>query len=348
MAESSYQDWTGIAQAIKAAATHALKAGTSSQDVSAQIIQAQHDRFLSRIFADGEQSEWLLKGGTAMLARVPRSRSTTDLDLASATAADLDQAQAALQQAAARDLGDHLRFELATIRPTGRGDNQPGVHTRRMVFHCLDAQTGKKVGQIPIDLVVGPPPVGRVETLDPANRLHLPRPLTASQYRLFPISDQVAEKVCATMMSYNGQPSSRVKDLVDLVTLARTQRINLRELQLAIETKRRLSKIPPFNTFTIPDGWNRPYRALAANTPSAGGIVDNTQAQALARALIDPALAAGTISEATTWVPGTGWTDHPEALTQDDATGGAGDVHVRSHTRSGYPVTEHWRGQRGD
>jgi hypothetical protein len=33
--------------------------------------QARFDRFLSRVFAKGERSEWLLKGGMSMLARVP-------------------------------------------------------------------------------------------------------------------------------------------------------------------------------------------------------------------------------------------------------------------------------------
>ncbi|WP_222851172.1 hypothetical protein [Phytoactinopolyspora mesophila] len=42
----------------------------------AQIRQARFDRFLSRVFADGDQSEWLLKGGMSMLARVLRSRTT--------------------------------------------------------------------------------------------------------------------------------------------------------------------------------------------------------------------------------------------------------------------------------
>ena len=87
-----YKDWTGLAQAIKAAATKAAGDGASALDVNAQIVQAQHDRFLSRVFAEGEESEWLLKGGTAMLARVPKSRSTKDLDLASTGAADLDAA----------------------------------------------------------------------------------------------------------------------------------------------------------------------------------------------------------------------------------------------------------------
>ena len=39
-----YKDWTGLAQAIKAAATKAAGDGASALDVNAQIVQAQHDR----------------------------------------------------------------------------------------------------------------------------------------------------------------------------------------------------------------------------------------------------------------------------------------------------------------
>ena len=36
-----YKDWTGLAQAIKAAATKAAGDGASALDVNAQIVQAQ-------------------------------------------------------------------------------------------------------------------------------------------------------------------------------------------------------------------------------------------------------------------------------------------------------------------
>lgn len=66
--------------------------------------------------------------------------------------------------------------------------------------------------------MVGPPPVGTIETIEPAHRLAHPRPLAAHPYRVFPIADQIAEKVCATMYDKypSGRRSSRVKDLVDL------------------------------------------------------------------------------------------------------------------------------------
>lgn len=119
-----YGDWRSLEQAIKEAAKKAAaQAGTgvSAVRVDAQIRQARFDRFLSRVFADGDRSEWLLKGGLSMLARVPRSRTTKDVDLAALHAADFAEAERALAALAAADLGDHLTFRLIRSTPTGLG-----------------------------------------------------------------------------------------------------------------------------------------------------------------------------------------------------------------------------------
>src|SRR5664279_5146652 len=64
-----YGDWRSLELAIKDAAKKAARLagpGVSAATVDAQIRQARYDRFLSRVFARGEQSEWLLKGGMSM------------------------------------------------------------------------------------------------------------------------------------------------------------------------------------------------------------------------------------------------------------------------------------------
>jgi hypothetical protein len=304
---TGYASWTAISNAIKAVASQKAKAG--GPDLNTQIVSARFDRFLSRVFADGVESDWLLKGGTSMLARVARSRATNDVDL-SAPYGSLDDAVDALTRCAQRDLGDHLTFELTTSRVTGQGDNQPGVETRRLVFTCRDGATGRKVGDVPVDVVVGHDPVGEVEVVDPANRLALPRPLPSHPYRLYPIVDQVADKVCATMASNypGGKPSSRAKDLVDLVVIARTQRLDLDQLRAAIATKRAVSRLAPFEAFKVPADWGRRYRELAANTQAADNLVDVAEAAAFVGRLVDPALApAG--GQAAAWVADVGWTD---------------------------------------
>ena len=49
--------------------------------MSDRIRQEHFRRFLSRAFAEGNDSGWLLKGGTGALARVGSARTTTDIDL---------------------------------------------------------------------------------------------------------------------------------------------------------------------------------------------------------------------------------------------------------------------------
>ena len=125
-----YGDWRSRELAIKDAAKKAAQqagAGVSAATVDAQIRQARYDRFLSRVFAEGELSEWMLKGGLSMLAWVPRSRTTKDVDLAAQHAGDLTQAERMLSALVAVDLGDHLTFRLVRSMPTGLGDTQPGV-----------------------------------------------------------------------------------------------------------------------------------------------------------------------------------------------------------------------------
>lgn len=291
---SGYPDWRSLELAIKDAAKKAARAaspGISAATIDAQIRQARFDRFLSRVFADGEQSEWLLKGGMSMLARVPRSRTTKDVDLAAQQAGDLAEAERSLSALVAAGLGDHLTFRLIRSERTGLGDNQPGVATRRFVYVCLDIHTDRQIDTMTVDVVVGPAPVGRPEVIEPANRLHLHRPLVTYPYRLYPIADQIADKVCATMdANYpGGRRSSRVKDLVDLVVLAHTQTVDLHELRRAIAAKQVLGGIEPFEHFEIPADWSRTYPATAKGVPIAASFTATTAADVVA-AFIDPVL----------------------------------------------------------
>lgn len=306
MAESTdaYGDWRSLELAIKDAAKKAAAQagpGVSAASVSAQIKQARFDRFLSRVFADGEKSEWLLKGGMSMLARVPRSRTTKDVDLATLHAADLAEAERALSKLVAVNLGDHLTFRLIRSAPTGQGDNQPGVATRRFIFACIETDNDVPVETITVDVVVGSAPVGQLEVVEPANRLHLRRSLVTHPYRLYPVVDQIADKVCATVDTYpGGKQSSRVKDLVDLVVLAQFQSVELAELRAAIEAKRLLSGLTPFNHIDIPEEWHRTYPDTAKGVPTAETYTAATAADLVA-AFIEPALVSG--SATASWNP---------------------------------------------
>ena len=75
-----YPDARAVEMAIKTAA-QATFVVDSSVSVSERIRQAYFDRLLCRVFSEGPSSQWVLKGGTGMLARVPNARATMDIDL---------------------------------------------------------------------------------------------------------------------------------------------------------------------------------------------------------------------------------------------------------------------------
>lgn len=62
-------DTRAVESAIKAAAI-AAHAAAPSRQTGDLIRQAYSDRFLCRVFSEGDASEWVLKGGNGMLARV--------------------------------------------------------------------------------------------------------------------------------------------------------------------------------------------------------------------------------------------------------------------------------------
>ncbi len=275
----------GVEAAIKDAAKRAA-AADPSLDTNKRIHLEYFNRFLSRIFSEGADSEWVLKGGTGMLARIPSTRSTKDIDLYR-HGFTLDQALVDLKRLAAIDLGDYFRFEYARQENTIGADTQPYTDGCRVTFNIFIGVTAK--GSLHIDLAVGAGMTGQATTVIPATALELSR-LISNPYRLYPIVDQIADKVCATMAHYEGRASSREKDLVDLVVLAVTQDIDGDALSVALDTERRRRQMEPFITFEVPTTWGPGYAKLSRPVPHCLGYRTVGLAAELASQLIDPIL----------------------------------------------------------
>ncbi len=302
MAGEQYGSWKAFSAAYKAVARNDQRA-----TADAHLRFAVFDRFLCRVFADQERSEWLLKGGTGLLARVPDSRATKDVDLVT-TEKELDEAQEALIEVAQRDLGDHVEFHFKSSQPTGGGENQPNVQARQVTFACSDADNGRWIGDVKVDLAVEQAPVGTVDISHPRNRLNLPKELPSHPYRLFPVADQIADKVWATLQHYSsGRASTREKDLVDLLVISQTQEVHLDELRLALETERVIRGESPVTTFRVPDTWGVRFSKLARETPACSEITDVEDAVACVRRLIEPALSTAAEHTGQIWRPGHGW-----------------------------------------
>lgn len=136
-----YSTPRGVENAIKDAAKKAA-AADPSLDVNERIQLEYFNRFLSRVFSEAEDSEWVLKGGTGMLARVPSTRATRDIDLYR-RGFTLAQALDDLIRLATVDLGDHFRFQYVSHAESIGNDIQPyteGCQVRFEIFIGLSTR----------------------------------------------------------------------------------------------------------------------------------------------------------------------------------------------------------------
>ncbi len=292
----AYTSAKAVDDAIKQAARTAATTDPSV-GVADRIRQAYFDRFLCRVFSDGVASEWLLKGGTGMLARFPNSRATVDVDLYRADLT-LDEALVELRRLAGVDLDDHFRFEYTTHDVISGGDEQPYTDGYRVSFEIYIGTAPK--GRLNVDLVVSVGITGEIVVARPANRLPLPR-LASTDYRLYPVVDQIADKVCATVADYVGKPSSREKDLVDLVIFALTHDVDARSLRSAVETEARRRGLATISTLTLPAGWGARYKKEIDSTAYGRDVGTIEAAEGLMREFLDPVL-GGRVTTCTFFV----------------------------------------------
>lgn len=282
----AYPNPRSLNQAMSAAAKEQAR-NNPSLDAHTLMRLAYFDRFLSRIFA-AEDNRWVLKGGTALLARIPEARSTTDIDLlARPTQISPHEAADQLIQLAKTDLGDYFRFTHRKTEISTAG--QRATSGLKITFDV--SLGGISKDQISIDLVSGIDPTGAIQIMDPATRLHQLQ-LHSSPYFLYPIEDHLADKVCAIMGTYGDRPSSREKDLVDLVVAAvlDPQPIEAHQLHQAIDTERRRRDMDPITALRVPDGWGSGYRKGISQTPLGTQFPTIADATALIDTFLSPIL----------------------------------------------------------
>jgi hypothetical protein len=260
--------------------------------------QFAYDRLLARAFTGPDADRWVLKGAGALLVRLPEARHSRDIDLAfSATPLRGDElaspqgddavedAARSLIDAAGRDLGDHFRFEIT--RTSGL---QEAARGRRL--HVV-AYLGARYAAFHVDVVVGTAMTGVPQPASPLVALTIPG-LVRPEYRLFPLADHVADKLCAIVEVHDRasglQASTRVKDLVDLALIAKTQKLaaNAAILAVRVGAAHRGLKLPA--RFAVPDleVWRRGYPAKAREVP--GVVPDFDAAVHLVASLLDPIL----------------------------------------------------------
>jgi hypothetical protein len=282
----------GSPQAFGAAITARLKAivGTSGYSESQLRRQFAYDRLLARLVSD-DSEEWILKGGVALIARLSVARHTADVDIVNSSDS-IDAALPTLGRVLSRDLGDFFTFRLDPPRSLVQGVSGVRIATEAW----LGPRRFERFG---VDLVTGAIITGTTETAEPMPAIDLPG-LMRPPYRLYPLADTIADKVLAIMEIHNGRPSTRFRDLVDLVLIARSRPVRAEDLTRAIASERLRRGLVEVHELRAPDVgmWRGGYAKAASPMP---GLPEQTlvEALAVAKRLVDPVL-AGT-------VPGMRW-----------------------------------------
>lgn len=230
------------------------------------IIQLEYrNRLLARVFSPG--AEWVLKGGTSTLVRLPDARATKDIDLLRRDI-PIDEAIDDLKELASRDLGDFFHFTLKEAKPTLEDGVQNGRDGAVVVFEVSCGP--KRLNRVRVDLVVSPTQLmGDVELGETQLSKLLPK-LPHAAPRLYPLVDQISDKACAMVeIRSNGAASTRTKDLVDIVTFASTYPFDKDVLRLAITAEAALRglEIDDFARRIPTDIWAGQYAAEAAKIP---------------------------------------------------------------------------------
>jgi predicted nucleotidyltransferase component of viral defense system len=263
--------------------------------LEARLKAAQHDgvglsrlrkrvvfeRLLARLHAVAPDA-WVLKGGFALELRLgARARTTKDIDVD--WAIDEDEAVELLLQATAMTLDD--RFEFAVER-SQMVDDLPGRGQRWTVTATL---AGREFERVAIDVGFATKTVLEPETILAPHLLDFVN-IAPVRVLAVAIEQHVAEKLHAYTRTYAADmPSSRVKDLVDVVVIAHTTSIDADRLTCAIREifKRRATHPVPDVVPPPPIDWNPGWRRLVANVSAEEDV---SAGHATAASLLDPVL----------------------------------------------------------
>ncbi|HEX3613618.1 MAG TPA: nucleotidyl transferase AbiEii/AbiGii toxin family protein [Sporichthyaceae bacterium] len=280
------QDTYASDEAFRRAVADRLR--TQAQRCGRPVNQVRREfafqRFLARVFADPD-APWVLKGGAAMLARLPDARHSREVDLYHpGRHTELPEALAELTAALDTTALDRLRFVLESSRPIS--DDAADLRFAAYVGATV-------LDRFTVDLTLHLRPVAGTEHVRPSHVLDLPGLPEMPQLRLYPVHDQLADKICAMYARYGeaAAPSTRYRDLVDIVLVLRQVTLDARELRQAVtdEALRRHVDLPA--EITLPgSAWTTGYRSAAADSPLPRDLHDPGAAIALLATCVQPVL----------------------------------------------------------
>lgn len=231
---------------------------------------------------------WVLTGGFSLEARLGLdARATKDLDLRrrQANNSSWSDMQEALEDVLDQDIGDGFTFQVGRPRRLGLADTEQA--TWRVQVRV--AYYGSPFADVQVDIAeTAAPDSGDTTTLEIEPAL-IGNPFTIATIDL---NRHAAEKFHACLRIYaHDRPSSRVKDLVDLVLLIEGDWLKADLLRAALTrvfAERNGSEPPPEMPSQPPADWAVTYPALATEVSIANDTLE--QGWALASAYYQNAI----------------------------------------------------------
>lgn len=275
-----YKTPRALEQAVKAAAKKA------PYDVDKAVRGFYFDRFLCRVFSETPPA-FVIKGGQGMLARTVGTRATRDIDLLFKKQ-NLDEAVEELKRVASIDLEDFITYRFESARPIAVTQE----YRDGMSVEFVPLLGSKAQQKISVDLVVDQVTCDNPDVVDPVNRLEIAG-LKVADYLVYPIVCTIADKICAIIQRYpENRPSSRVKDLIDLVIILNTQSFEAAPLHNQIVLEHALRKMGSFEGFAVPESWraqpySKQYQALLRESQKAAEYPTVESAEELVRKCLE-------------------------------------------------------------
>jgi hypothetical protein len=258
---------------------------TRSRDLGLDLSRLRRRVVFERLLARLERTEpgrWVLKGGMALEVRwKERARATRDLDLAlrydATTGAEV---RAALARPLAEDV-DHDRFRFTVGDARELQVDEAGRPGWRFAVDATLA--GRQFAAVRVDVVARSEEISRTERLVVHGSLDFAG-IPSAEVEVVDRTQHFAEKLYAFTRTYTTGPSTRVKDLADLVLLIDDGLLPDAVLLLAVQHvfATRASHAVPAALLDPPPDWIPRYAELAADLDTS--VVTVSQAMELLRA----------------------------------------------------------------
>lgn len=291
------------ANAFRRALEDRLKSEAKSRGRSLEELRREFlfQRFLALLFS-APDGQWVLKGGASLLMRLAGARFSKDLDLLHLGELSPEEEIAELRALTAPREGDHLTFVIE--------DGVSYSRSNPVVEISVTAYIGAKYGNFPIDLARELHLLAVPERIRPTPVVDVPGLTELPEVVVYPLTDQVADKVCAMYELYGDlqSPSSRYRDLVDLALIVSTCELEAAPVFRALrsESKRREMQLPQEMVSPGPQ-WPSGYGAYARKTKIDKPVHSIEAALGHVGQCINPLL--GGSRDQGRWRPGHGWSD---------------------------------------